>query len=133
MHIPIEDIKVKKRIRKDLGDIKALAQSMKRLGQITPIVISKNNLLVAGERRLEAARSLGWRTINVVVTEIPDELAMLEIEMEENNQRLSFTREEAENAAMQLHRLQNPSMMRRIFGAIARFFKRIFRREDRGL
>ena len=124
MLVPIEDIKVKKRVRKEMGDITALAESMKRMGQISPIVISKNNVLVAGERRLEAARSLGWRTINVVVTEIPDELALLELEVEENNQRLAFTSEEAEEAAKQIHRLQNPSLLRRILSAIARFFKR---------
>ena len=77
MLIPIEDIKVKKRIRKDKGDVSNLAESLKRFGQISPIVITKNNHLVAGERRLEAARSLGWRTINAVIADIPDEVTKL--------------------------------------------------------
>ena len=48
MLIPIEDIKEKKRIRKEMGDITALADSLKRFGQISPIVITKDNVLVAG-------------------------------------------------------------------------------------
>ena len=127
MLVPVEDIKVKKRIRKDMGDISSLAESMKRLGQISPIVITKKNVLVAGGRRLEAARFLGWRTINAVVAEIPDELTMLEYEVEENAQRQDFNREETDEAIRKMHRLRNPSIFRRILNAIIRFFRWIFR------
>ena len=129
MLIPIEDIKVKKRIRKDKGDINTLADSLKRFGQINPIVITKKNVLVAGERRLEAARSLGWRTINAVITDIPDEVTKLEYELEENVQRRDFTREEEEAAIRKIIKLKNPNFFRRIINAIVRGFKRIFKRE----
>jgi len=129
MLVRIEDIKVKKRIRKEMGDIAALAESMKRFGQISPIVITKKNLLIAGERRLEAARSLGWSSINAVVAEIPDELTKLEYELEENIQRRDFTREEFEDAAEKINRLQNPSFFVRLFSAIKRFFLRLFNAE----
>ena len=129
MLVPIEDIKVKKRIRKEMGDINALAESLKRFGQISPIVITKRNQLIAGGRRLEAARSLGWRTINAIVAEIPDEVTRLEYELEENVQRRDFTQEEAEEAVRKINRLQNPHLFRRIWNAIVRFFKRIFRME----
>ena len=130
MLVPIEDIKVKKRIRKDMGNISALAESMKRLGQISPIVITNSNVLIAGGRRLEAARSLGWRTINATVIEAPGELAKLEYEVEENIQRRDFSPEEAEEAVQKMHRLRNPSLIRRILNAIKRFFRRLFRIED---
>ena len=130
MLVPIEDIKVKKRLRKNLGDINALADSLKRFGQINPIVINKKNVLIAGERRLEAARSLGWRTINAVVADISEELTMVEYEIEENVQRRDFTQEEIEEAAKRLHQLQNPSIWRRILNAIKNFFRRIFRRDN---
>ena len=130
MLVPVDDIKVKKRIRKEMGDITALADSMRQFGQICPIVITKKNVLIAGERRLEAARSLGWRTINVVIAEIADELTKLEYETEENLQRKDFTPKEAEDAAVKIRRLRNPSMFRRIINAIIRFFKRLFRIED---
>jgi ParB family chromosome partitioning protein len=126
MLVSIEDIKVNKRIRKDMGDIAALAESMERFGQISPIVITKKNVLVAGGRRLEAARSLGWRTINAIEAEFPDELTMLEYELEENTQRREFTKEETEEAARKIHLLKNPSLLRRIINAVIGFFKRIF-------
>ena len=129
MLVPIDDIKVKKRVRKEMGDISALAESMKRFGQISPILITKKNVLIAGGRRLEAARSLGWMTINAVVTEIPDALTQLEYELEENIQRRDFTPAEAAEAALKLHNLKNPSLFRRILNAITGFFKKLFRIE----
>jgi len=127
MQIEIESIKVKDRIRQDMGDITTLAESMKRYGQISPIVITSNYVLIAGGRRLEAARSLGWSTINAVVAEIPDALTKLEYEVEENLQRRDFSREELKNAYEKINELKNPSLFRRIINAIARFFKRLFR------
>ena len=127
MLVLIDDIKVKKRIRKEMGDIAALADSMKRFGQISPILITKKNVLIAGGRRLEAARSLGWRTINAVTAEISDELTKLEYELEENIQRRDFTPEEAEEAALQIHHLKNLSLFRRIVNAIVKFFRWVFK------
>ena len=129
MQVPIKDIIVKKRIRKDMGDIEALAESLKRYGQINPIVINKKNVLIAGERRLEAAKQLGWRTINAIISECADELARLELEVEENVQRRDFNMEEISEAAKKISRLQNPGFFRRIFNAVIRFFKRLFRIE----
>jgi len=129
MLVQINDIKVKKRIRKDMGDIAALADSMKRFGQISPILITKNNVLIAGGRRLEAARSLGWSTINAVVAEIPDEVSKLEYELEENIQRRNFSQTETIEAAKRIYSLRNPSLFRRIITAIAGFFRRLFRIE----
>jgi len=130
MLVPINDIKVKKRLRKEMGDINALAESMKRFGQISPILITKKNVLIAGGRRLEAAKTLGWTTINAVVAEIPDELTKLEYELEENLQRRDFSPEEAAEASKKIHRLQNPSLLRRILNAIIRFFRRLLKIED---
>ena len=62
-----------KRIYNDYGDedIASLAEHMDKLGQITPIVISKNNAVISGARRVAAARSLGWKSIDAVIREIP--------------------------------------------------------------
>ena len=129
MQVPINDIIIKKRIRKNMGEIDILAESLKRHGQISPIVISRKNVLIAGERRLEAARSLGWRTINVVISEITDELTKLEYEAEENMQRKDFTPKESEEAVRKIHRMRNPPLFLRIINAIVRFFRRLFRVE----
>ena len=130
MQVPIKEIIVRKRIRRDMGDIAALTESMKRLGQITPITISRKNVLIAGGRRLEAARSLGWRTINAVVVDLPGRTAKLEYEIEENLQREDFRPEELARAARELYRRKNPGFFRRIWNAIVLFFARLFHIED---
>jgi ParB family chromosome partitioning protein len=130
MQVPIKDILVKKRIRRDMGDIEALSESLKRYGQISPIVISKKNVLIAGGRRLEAAKRLGWRTINAVISESSDELDRLELEVEENIQRHDFNMEEVAEATRKIYRLQNPGFFRRILNAIIRFFRWLFRIGD---
>jgi ParB family chromosome partitioning protein len=131
MQILIDDIVVKNRIRKDLGDIHSLAESLKRYGQISPIVISKNNVLIAGGRRLEAAKFLGWRTINAVIADAPGELGRLELEVEENVQRRDFNPEEVAEATRKIYRMKNPPFFRRLLNAVIRFFKKLFRiRED---
>jgi len=129
MQVPIADIKVKKRIRKDLGDISALADSLKKYGQINPILITKNNVLVTGERRFEAAKLLGWKTINALITEASGTLATLELEAEENFQRLDFTPDETAEAIKKINTLKNPGFFQRIINAILGFLKKLFRIE----
>jgi ParB family chromosome partitioning protein len=130
MQIPVKDIVVRKRIRREMGDIEALAESLKRYGQISPIVVSKKNMLIAGGRRLEAAKHLGWRTINAIVLENTDEISRLELEVEENIQRRDFNMEEVAEATRKIYRLQNPGFFRRILNAIIRFFKWLFKIDD---
>jgi ParB family chromosome partitioning protein len=130
MQIPIKDIIVKKRIRKDMGDIEALAESLKRYGQISPIMISAKNVLIAGERRLEAAKYLGWRTINAVISESSSELARLELEIEENMQRRDFNMEEVAEATKKIYRLQHPGIFHRVLNAIIRFFRWLLKIDD---
>jgi len=130
MQVPVKDIVVRRRIRKDMGDITILAESLKHHGQISPIVISKKNVLIAGGRRLEAAKRLGWRTINAVILENSTELSRLELEIEENTQRRDFSMDELADATKKLYRMQNPGVFRRIFNAIVRFFKWLFKIED---
>ena len=113
-----------------MGDITILAESLKHHGQISPIVISKKNVLIAGGRRLEAAKRLGWRTINAVILENSTELSRLELEIEENTQRRDFSMDELADATKKLYRMQNPGVFRRIFNAIVRFFKWLFKIED---
>jgi ParB family chromosome partitioning protein len=127
MQVPIDKIIVKKRIRKDMGDLESLAASLRRYGQISPVVISKKNVLIAGGRRLEAAKRLGWRTINAVVSESVSELELLELEVEENIQRQDFNIEEVAEATKKIKRLKNPGLIRRIWNAIVSFFKNIFK------
>jgi ParB family chromosome partitioning protein len=88
---PVESIRVEHRFRQSVGDCRALAESMARVGLLHPIVITTDNRLVAGARRLEAARLLGW-------TDIPARMVFLDnplqAEFDENMQREPFTPEE---------------------------------------
>ena len=125
MQVPIEDVIVKKRIRKDLGDIASLAESMKKFGQINPITLTAKNVLITGERRLEAAKALGWRTINAIIVEAQEDVAALEYEIEENFQRQDFSSEEIAKATQQLYKLKNPNIFRRLWNAIRRLLRRM--------
>ena len=130
MQIPISEIKVKKRIRKNLGDISSLAASLKKYGQINPVIITQKKVLVAGERRLEAAKALGWKSINAEILEISNPIEKLEFEIEENIQRQDFSPEEEAKATRKIYQLKNPGPFRKIWNAIVAFFKRIFKIED---
>lgn len=128
MQVPVDQIVVKKRIRKDLGDIDALVDSLRRFGLMNPILVNKKFVLIAGGRRLHAAKTLGWQTINAVVIDADDELTRLEYEIEENLQRREFNDEESSQAWARLYTLRNPGFFRRLWQAISNFFKKLFHR-----
>jgi DNA modification methylase len=62
--IPLNAVNVGDRGRKDYGNLDGLSQSLANLGSIHPIVLSSNGKdgfdLIAGGRRLAAARKLGY-------------------------------------------------------------------------
>ena len=123
MIVKIDDIKIKKRVRRDLGDLEALKDSLKQYGRMNPITLNSKYELVAGERRLEAAKSLGWERINAIVLDKNvDKLHQLEMELEENNQRKEFTDDELLEGYKRLERLRNPSILMRILTFIANLF-----------
>ena len=103
------------RQRKDLGDIEEMKESLSRLGQIQPIVIERNNTLVAGERRLRAAIALGWTQIEVKVWEDLDDFTRQAIELEENLKRKQMEWQETVDAVSRYHELrksQDPAWTR---------------------
>ena len=51
MLVRIEDIKIKKRIRKENTSIDSLADSMRVYGLFNPIVLDTDYMLIAGLRR----------------------------------------------------------------------------------
>ncbi|MBU0936716.1 MAG: ParB N-terminal domain-containing protein [Spirochaetes bacterium] len=127
MQIALKSIKIRRRIRKDVGDITGLAESMAKYGQLHPIIINRKNVLIAGRRRLAAAKYLSWNTINAIVIHEKAAGDMLELELDENMHRSALTRDEVEDGLARLERLRNPGFFRRIWNAIVRFFRKIFR------
>jgi ParB family chromosome partitioning protein len=63
----IADIRIGQRHRRDLGDIDALAASISEVGLLHPVVVTPDGRLIAGQRRLEACRSLGWSEVTATV------------------------------------------------------------------
>lgn len=125
MLIPIKDIKIKRRVRKDLGDLSNLKESLKLYGLMNPITLNKKYELIAGERRLQAAKQLGWTTINANIIDNLSEVEQLEMELEENNQRKEFTEAELMEGYKRLERLRNPSFFYKIFLFLKKIFEKI--------
>ncbi len=126
MQIRINDIQIKKRIRKDIGNINELAESMKLHGLMNPIVINKENELIAGYRRLASAKKLGWNKIEVTVVDAPGKITKLEMEIEENLYRKDFTTDEIVEAYSKLEKLKKPGNLRKVYLCIKNFFRKLF-------
>ena len=128
MQVRIDTITFTKRVRHDLGDLSSLKESLRQHGLLNPIVITSDNVLVAGHRRLEAAKQLGWNTISVRIVDQTDESEQLEMEIEENTQRKNLSTDELAEAYLRLDKLKNPGFFRRMWSALVGFFKRLFGR-----
>ncbi len=122
MLVNVDNIKIKKRVRKDMGDLDSLKESLRLYGLLNPITINERYELIAGHRRLEAAKALGWTTIDAQVVSVSDKITLLEMELEENTQRADFSQEELIAGYTELEKLKNPSFIRKIFNWIANFF-----------
>ena len=102
--IKAADVDISDRQRKDVGDLKALANSLEAIGQIHPILMDGDKLLAGGRRTLaclllssqgRAIHGLEVGEINCINTK--DDLEPLEqllIELEENKQRKGFNKAE---------------------------------------
>lgn len=123
MLVNISEIKIKRRVRKDLGDLEPLKDSLRRYGLLNPVTIDSQYNLIAGERRLAAAKAIGWTSINAVIINNVSPLTKLELEIEENNQRKEFTDAELLEGYKRLEKLRNPNFFRRLLNALISLFK----------
>lgn len=105
--IPINSVTVTNRIRKDLGDISALAANISELGLLSPILVNKQYQLLAGERRLAACKSLGWTDIPAIIMDTADAERELAVEFAENRYRKDFNREEIVDTGIRLERIES--------------------------
>lgn len=124
MLVQIKDIKIKKRVRKDLGNLEDLKDSLRTYGLLNPITLNSRYELIAGERRLQSAIQLGWTSINANIIDNITDIDQLEMEIEENNQRKDFTDSELMEGYKRLNRLRNPGFFYKIY----LFFKRLFKK-----
>jgi ParB family chromosome partitioning protein len=95
--------------RTDLGDIRALADSIESIGLLHPVVVTPDLRLVAGRRRLAAMRALGWTEGPVrIVDNLTEAADILRAEADENTCRKDYTPTEAESLATAREALLKP-------------------------
>src|SRR5581483_8265514 len=98
------------RHRKDLGNIAALANSIKELGLLNPITVTPDLTLIAGHRRLAAVKELGWMDIPAHMVDLKN---LVRGEHDENTCRKDFTPSEAVAISKALEELERPRAARR--------------------
>jgi len=87
-----DNIKIRRRIREELGDLPSLSANIKELGQLQPIVIDTQDYLICGFRRLEAIKLGGGTEVQCKIVENADDVLMaLTLEEAENTFRKDFT------------------------------------------
>ena len=108
--VKLSDIVVKSEYLRVDTDITKLKASLESVGILNPVVINKNNELLAGARRFTAAGELGWSEIPVTRVDKGELLEEL-ISIDENLVRLDLNRMEYENAlrrAKEIYEKLNP-------------------------
>src|SRR5437867_4784991 len=97
------EIKVLERDRKDYGDLEELLDSINKYGIIEPIVVNQNSELIAGGRRLAAAKLGKWETVPIYRKETISTIHLQLMEMEENVRRKNYNWREEVHAIVRLH------------------------------
>lgn len=93
--LPIHEIRIAERIRRDSGSLEELAQDIQAHGLLNPITVMEQTedgyVLIAGLRRLKAMEQLGEETVRATVMSPMEADEMLLLEISENEQRKNFT------------------------------------------
>jgi hypothetical protein len=107
----LASIVIGERVRKDMGDIASLTESIRRHGLLHPVVIKPDNTLIAGHRRIEAVRALGWNDVPVTIVNVAD---LLSAESDENSIRKDFTPTEAVAIGRLIEEQEKPAALARM-------------------
>jgi N6-adenosine-specific RNA methylase IME4/ParB-like chromosome segregation protein Spo0J len=138
--VSITDIRIGTRHRRDMGDITELADSIRELGLLHPVVITPDRRLIAGQRRIEACRSLGWSEVPATVVDLdqiargayaenffrkqftPSEMADIADELEPRERRAAKARQQQHGgtAPGRNHSGENPHSARRALDHVAK-------------
>ena len=104
--LPPSSIQVNRpdRQRRDV-DTAGLLESIKNLGILNPLIVTKEGVLVAGERRLTTALELGLPEVPVRYLEDLPNTTLQIIELEENLKRRDLSWQDAVSAAGRIHGL----------------------------
>lgn len=114
LEVPVGDVKVGDRVRKELRHVEMLAESIRDVGLLHPLVVNGRMELVAGARRLEAVKRCGWERVPVrVVASLDDALKALVAERDENTCREHLTPTELVELGRQIEALEKPAAKQR--------------------
>ena len=102
--------------RRAHGNIKELAESIKREGLLQPLVINQNNKLICGRRRFEAVRLLGWDGVEVYQIKTEDDMDKLSKAITENIMRKNLSWAEEVKALAELQQLKEAKYGKAIQG-----------------
>lgn len=108
--INLNDIKLSNEYLRLDTDVESLQKSIEKVGLINPLTINKQNELLAGARRYEAIKALGWQEVPVHVVD-RESLEQELISIDENLVRKSLTKLEFEkclNRGREIYEELNP-------------------------
>lgn len=128
--VDIQRIRVHRRVRKEIGDIQPLMESIRAHGLLNPLIVTPEYELIAGQRRLESVKRLGWKAVQCRIVNPQNAGQFLQIEIEENTARKDFSSDELADALVRLDRLRNPPWWRRIRQWFGKIWSRITTRRS---
>lgn len=102
----IANIVIGERFRVEYGDMDGLKRSIEKFGLLEPIVLDRENNLLAGGRRVRAYAELGRERIPALYIDEVDDVLAREIELEENIQRENLTWQEVADLTKEIHELK---------------------------
>lgn len=107
--IRVDAVVVEDRARVEFRNIDSLAGSIETLGLLHPIVVTPDLRLIAGGRRLEAVKALGWARVPATIADnLTNAAALLRAESDENAEREPLTPSEASALARRIEEALKP-------------------------
>lgn len=92
---PIEKLKLAPNVRRDVSSVDELAGSIRRFGILEPLIVCTNGgddfEVIAGQRRLTAARVAGLEEVPVVIRPRPSPADRVLLQLAENLERKEMT------------------------------------------
>ncbi|MFT4051588.1 MAG: ParB N-terminal domain-containing protein [Microbacterium sp.] len=107
--VQIDAIRIEDRARREYRGIDSLAASIDSVGLLHPPVVTTDLRLIAGGRRLEALRVLGWEMVPVtMIDSLSGASLLLQAESDENTEREPLTLSEASDLARKIEGVLKP-------------------------
>jgi len=105
-------------VRKDVGDISELTESIKQVGVLEPLIVRPTRTsryeIVVGNRRYRAAETIGLKKVPCIVKEMSDDEAII-ASLTENIQRGDLAEEEIAETFLSLHELSPKRWTQEVF------------------